>query len=292
MVANIGHRAVVAVLAASGFLGVLPDVQAQAPDPRYRLRLYHVAGSAQLIQTLDVSTVAGLPAPQALVGFTYGVCLGSGLQAVQLAPGAAIATLNGGHPPAFLATNLNPVNGPGFTLAVVVDFQSTYMIPPTLGLQLAVADLSITPGAHMVASYCGTLAIPQVAVVTVVAGGHSGTPTTFPVVVLQPPPPPPPPPPPVYGFVRGDCNGSGAVSVPDVVTLLLILFPPPGLSTTVPCEDACDANEDGSLSLADAILCLHALFGVPPAALPGPSVCGEEAPAGMGLACSGPPVCP
>ena len=55
------------------------------------------------------------------------------------------------------------------------------------------------------------------------------------------------------------------------------------------CEDGCDANDDGTLALDDAIAALTTLFsgGAP---LPPPSSCGAD-PSDDGLECAMPP-CP
>ena len=62
------------------------------------------------------------------------------------------------------------------------------------------------------------------------------------------------------------------MNLSDAVYFLGVLFdridPPP-------CEDTCDANDDGSGDIADAVSILIALFG-PGSPLPAPDLCGED----------------
>lgn len=80
---------------------------------------------------------------------------------------------------------------------------------------------------------------------------------------------------PLPSFVRGDVNDDGGLSLPDAVVLLTFLFPN-GAPATLDCVDAGDANDDGSVNLSDAVMILNALFGVPATPLPGPAVCGPD----------------
>lgn len=69
-------------------------------------------------------------------------------------------------------------------------------------------------------------------------------------------------------FVRGDCNNTGTLDVVDVTQLLHTLFP--GISTPTPatCLDACDANDDGLVNVADVVTQIQLIFfsGPPPCA--------------------------
>lgn len=73
-------------------------------------------------------------------------------------------------------------------------------------------------------------------------------------------------------FIRGDCNGNGTVNIADVVGFLVFTFES-GLSPT--CYDACDANDDAMLDLADATDSLAYIFSSSGAPLGGP--CGDDA---------------
>lgn len=66
----------------------------------------------------------------------------------------------------------------------------------------------------------------------------------------------------LYGFIRGDFDEDGDVSIADPIVLLEYLFvggPLPG------CQDALDANDNGELEVADPIYVLQYLFALDPA---------------------------
>lgn len=69
-----------------------------------------------------------------------------------------------------------------------------------------------------------------------------------------------------YGgdFRRGDCDGSGTVSIADAIAALSYLFASGSLS----CLDACDVDDDGAFNIADPVEILGYLFsgGAAPAA--------------------------
>lgn len=99
-------------------------------------------------------------------------------------------------------------------------------------------------------------------------------------------------------FHRGDCNFSGAgvpVTVTDAAALVSYLFLTGPLAFVPPCEDACDANDDGSLGLPDVLFTLEFLFrfgDFPPAPGPGFTRGGEIVPPGVdptadALGCAG-----
>ena len=63
----------------------------------------------------------------------------------------------------------------------------------------------------------------------------------------------------------------GGVDIADAIHLVTTLFPAGGgTGAALLCDDACDANDDGQLDLADAIAALDALFGSVPVPLPAP----------------------
>lgn len=88
-------------------------------------------------------------------------------------------------------------------------------------------------------------------------------------------------------FVRGDCNGDGAVNIGDPVFLLATLF---STGPTSNCPDACDANDDSGLDIADAIYALSFLFsgGSPP--FPPHPACGVD-PTADAILCPFYPLC-
>ena len=95
---------------------------------------------------------------------------------------------------------------------------------------------------------------------------------------------------PVFG--RGDCNFDKRVDLADAQSTLSQQFQ----GFLVPCLDACDANDDGKINLADTVFILNYLFDsgpVPPE--PGPETApGEQGPDPTedSLDCEGGAVCP
>lgn len=83
-------------------------------------------------------------------------------------------------------------------------------------------------------------------------------------------------------FRRGDANDDGTVDIADPVSTLSYLF---SGGAAPSCEDAADANDDGDLDIGDPITSLTWLFlgGAEPPA-PGPSECGPD-PTQDALAC-------
>jgi hypothetical protein len=90
-------------------------------------------------------------------------------------------------------------------------------------------------------------------------------------------------------FRRGDCDAGGEVDLGDTVFLLFALFAPEG--PPIPCEDACDFNDDGATGVADGLFGLLFLYAGergPRAPFP---ACGGD-PSGDRLACGAFPPCP
>lgn len=88
-------------------------------------------------------------------------------------------------------------------------------------------------------------------------------------------------------FRRGDSDVDGRLTIGDAVGVLHALFI---LPDELPCEDAADANDDGTLNITDPVLVLRFLFlgDVPPAApYPdcGPDPADDELDCAIGNAC-------
>lgn len=77
----------------------------------------------------------------------------------------------------------------------------------------------------------------------------------------------------VPNFMRGDCNQDEKVDITDANTVLAAAYQ----GFDVDCADACDANDDGFVNLADTVYLLTYLFGFGPA-IPSPTFpdCGPD----------------
>ena len=90
-------------------------------------------------------------------------------------------------------------------------------------------------------------------------------------------------------FLRGDCNLDVLLNISDAVSALVSLFSMGGPAS---CEDACDANDDGSFDISDPVTLLAMLFtGAGDLPLPGPQECGVD-PTGDALDCESFSGCP
>jgi hypothetical protein len=77
-------------------------------------------------------------------------------------------------------------------------------------------------------------------------------------------------------FVRGDCNADGGFDISDAVLLLVQLFDARRASGPLRCQDACDGDDDGALTVTDAVVFLRNRFNAG-APLPPPSpACGDD----------------
>lgn len=93
-------------------------------------------------------------------------------------------------------------------------------------------------------------------------------------------------------FIRGDCNfsnrGNLSVDIADAAAAVGYIFLTGNAKFNAPCDDACDANDDGRLDAADVVFILHYLFiprsPRPPA--PGPTSAGSD-PTQDNLGCNG-----
>jgi hypothetical protein len=100
-------------------------------------------------------------------------------------------------------------------------------------------------------------------------------------------------------FVRGDCNfketatmPTMAVDISDAAAVISFLFLTGSWKFHPPCLDACDANDDGRIDLADSVTILRYLFKFgPPLPAPGPTSRGTD-PTGDKLDCKGGAACP
>ncbi len=93
---------------------------------------------------------------------------------------------------------------------------------------------------------------------------------------------------PVSDFTRGDADANGELEFADGV-IMITLRAPGGQQP--PCMDAADANDDGRVTLADALYMLDFLFGIGPPPPPPFTECGEDETADE-LSCLSFPACP
>jgi len=79
-------------------------------------------------------------------------------------------------------------------------------------------------------------------------------------------------------FIRGDCNWDMMVDIADPAATINYLFIDDWQTKfSPPCLDACDANDDGRLDLADSVMVLKYLFRFgDPTPAPGPLVAGPD----------------
>ena len=95
-------------------------------------------------------------------------------------------------------------------------------------------------------------------------------------------------------FIRGDCNFSSefveAVNIADAAAMVGFFFLEGANRFDAPCEDACDANDDGRLDAADVVFILEYMFvpNSPVPADPGPLMPGPD-PTDDELGCDGGP---
>lgn len=86
-------------------------------------------------------------------------------------------------------------------------------------------------------------------------------------------------------FQRGDADGDGQLCMSDAILLVYHLWRD---GRPLPCMDAADANDDGSIDVGDVLASLYAVFhGLP---LPPPVLCGAD-PTPDYLSCDNPGAC-
>jgi hypothetical protein len=87
-------------------------------------------------------------------------------------------------------------------------------------------------------------------------------------------------------FIRGDANDDGSLDIADAILVLEYLF---SAGSTPACLSAADVNDDDVINLADPIHLLGHLFGAPSGPAPAPPFpsCGADPTPGS-TACAGP----
>ncbi|MEE2855887.1 MAG: hypothetical protein VX949_00680 [Planctomycetota bacterium] len=197
--------------------------------------------------------------------------------------GATLQALNLGSGPTFFNVNIAPANGTGFTVACVTDLFAPFeQIPvvtddPVLEVDYLI-DIGATVGAVTPIDFSDLLGSPPVDTVMVfelleVVPSQTGGSVT----VTEP------------HFLRGDLNQNGSLSLLDGV---LLLYRVAGLEIAGSCRDADDINDDGLLTIGDAVYLFQYLY-VGGAAVPSPfGICGPDPGAEDGLDCIEHNACP
>ena len=271
-------------LALSWFVGWPGPVAAQ-PDDRYQLRLecvYTGVGAKAEVPVVLDAVQGTLGFPEAMTGWSFGICNDAALTLNSVALGTATATANGGSAPDFSAVNMTPGMGNGFTWAVVISHFGQHTLPPGTGLEMLLVSYTVngTPGQTLPLQFCSTLGVPAMAVQIGLAGGSSIEPEIQDCDVTV-----------LHNYVRGDCTGDASVNLTDAVYSLSYLFGVPGTAPPE-CARACDADASGSLNILDPVTTLQSLFGPMPTPLAPPNTCGVDGLPSLPLDCVEVPQCP
>ena len=255
---------------------------------------------AAMAQTLTIGTASGDPGAAVSIDVTVdtldplrGVSCGithdiAVLTLDTIDQGQATLDTNAGAGPDFFQLSTDPMGGTGGYFAAVFDFELVGTLPVGDDQVVAVFNYTIDAGAAGDTTtdleFSDLLGDPAVQTLVVVdLTGVVPTQVNGSVSILAPAPMP---------FRRGDVNGDTAlVGIVDAVALLCSSFLP-GECGAVPCEDAADADDDGTIDpIVDALAILNYAYGgaaAPPA--PGPDTCGED-PTADGLECATLPDC-
>lgn len=229
-----------------------------------------ITGTEGFADTL-ATTMIHLTSDEEIHGFSCGVTHDPTILSIpdsdNIRQAPVLSDLNNGTGPDFFNVNIAPANGAGFTLACVTDLFAPFeQIPIATDLLLLEVDYLID-GAAPVGTltpieFADTLGSPPVQTVMVlqleevVPATAGGT-----ILVTEP------------LFLRGDLDQSGTLSLIDGV---LLLYRVSGLEPPGNCKDSDDINDDGLLTIGDAVYLFQYLFinGDP---IPSPTgVCGPD----------------
>jgi hypothetical protein len=190
--------------------------------------------------------------------------------------GAVLQALNANSGPDFFEVNMTPANGTGFTVACITDLFNPFDLIPVMTLQVLLEiDYKIIPtavvGTESTINFTSALGQPPVQTVMVLELDEViPTLTQGSIHVTEP------------LFLRGDLNQSGTISILDGV---LLLYRVSGLESPGSCNDADDINDDGVLTIGDAVYLFQYMFtgGAP---IPGSTgQCGPDQTGNDGLDC-------
>lgn len=184
-----------------------------------------------------------------------------------VAVGAAVATINAGGPPAFFQVD---ILAEGFTVEAAYDLFGNLFTVHTTPLEVLRVDYASSGG--MAGNTVGAtlplvwqpLGSPLVQNEITLGAGATVSVNTNNQIHLVP----------ETRFLRGDGDGSGSISpIQDAVAILAYLF----VGGLVPCLDAADVDDSGSVALADPVYLLAWGFNSgPQPAEPFPSCAGDS----------------
>ncbi|OUU20667.1 MAG: hypothetical protein CBC13_10370 [Planctomycetia bacterium TMED53] len=201
--------------------------------------------TAQILGTTDLATH----------GFSLGLSHDPTILAIDaltdVRPGAVVSAVNGDSGPDFFEINIAPAGGTGLTIACITDLFSPFdFLPPMDSSPLIEIDYRILPTAVVGSSspleFTSALGSPAVQTVLVMELAEV-TPAMISGLILVTEP----------HFIRGDLNHNGSVTLLDGV---LLLYRVSGLEAPGSCSDADDINDDGVLTLGDAVYLFQYMF--------------------------------
>lgn len=229
-------------------------------DPDLVLRFEDAVGVAGNIT--EIRLLLDNTSTESVHAFQWGVCdVGPGAVVTDMQPGAdfVAASEHTGF------AGFQVYDGEGWTGALLLDFISVGELDPGVDLEIARATYSVSEAGSYTIELCDGLGEPPIT--TLVAqnfGGEKILPDTGTGTLTVSP-----------GFLRGDADGNGAVTIADPLFVLDFAYTggaEPG------CLDAADMDDDGLVNgVADALFGLGGLFsGGPPLPAPGMFDCGID----------------
>ena len=243
-----------------------PVIPAESPDHVVRVALQTTPINEVILEiTMDT--------PDPLLAFSFGICHDP--NELTMGDVTQVVDINQ-NPPEFLSVALLP-DGVGFS--AMMSFTNSTVFPAGSDLRLFEIEYEADPAASGFTPVCPCDNLAPFDLLPLQLVTQSGDPVLPSTVCYEPMIVDP------LFMMRGDCNGDFGFNVGDAVYLLTFLFLSP---VPLPCEDACDINDDGTLDLSDPVNYLTHLFaGGPPPAVPNfGSGCGPDPTPGDPLGCS------
>jgi len=188
-------------------------------------------------------------------GFSFGVSHDpaivsiSSSTAIQVGP--IMQALNDNSGPIFLDLNVEPDGGSGITVACITDYFTPFDVLPAMTSEpIIMIDYTINQNAPVGSvsplTLTSTLGNPPVVTVLVLELTEVvPTLSAGSILVTEP------------HFIRGDLNQNGSLSLLDGV---LLLYRVSGIEPPGSCLDADDINDDGILTIGDAVFLFQYMF--------------------------------